>query len=271
MDCRATRHEALVAPGIKSGDSGDWRSQQPLDQARRWRDRVPREREWGDQLDCRQAREPRQASSCDAGGQVTALLRAAAFLAVLVRRRPRHVHVHVVMAGGDSCRRGLPRLARSTRGHRDRRQQQRYDQQQVQANAGGGTHGASVGQSRSAGTPAIRILRPPPEHRRARIAPRCSNKCSHETELPADLSELRTAQHRHHAGGRVPVFSRLPGMRRSAEPEAGRLLRVLFIRIDSVSADPAGPGLLRRLGSEALNPGPRERGIDVVPGESEAG
>ena len=255
MDCRATRHEALEAPGIKSGDSGDWRSQQPLDQLRRWRDRVPREREWGGQLDCRQAREPRQTSGCDAGGQVAALLGAAAFLAVLVRRRPRHVHAHVVMAGdGDSRRRGLPSLACSTRGHRDRRQQQRYDQQQVQANAGGGTHGASVGQSGSAGTPAIRILRPPREHRRARIAPRCSNKCSHETELPADLSELRTTQHRQHAGGRVPVFSRLPGMRRSAEPEAGRLLRVLFIWIDPVSADPARPGLLSQLDQRGQEP-----------------
>jgi hypothetical protein len=43
-----------------------------------------------------------------------------------------------------------------------------------------------------------------------------------------------------HAGRRVSVFLRLQRLRRLAEAESGRLLRLLFLRRHALSADPDG-------------------------------
>ena len=82
------------------------------------------------------------------------------------------------------------------------------------------------------------------------LVPRIS--VSHEAELPSDLSEVRTTQHRDDARRRVPVLPRLSGLRRSPKPEAGRLLRVLLVRIDSVPADATRRGLLQKLTAQAV-------------------
>jgi len=63
------------------------------------------------------------------------------------------------------------------------------------------------------------------------------------------LSELRISQHRNHAGGRLSILLRLPGLRHADETETRRLLRVLFIWRCPV---PSGPGGTRQRRADAL-------------------
>ena len=62
------------------------------------------------------------------------------------------------------------------------------------------------------------------------------------------LSQVGDTHARDHADERLPVLLRLPRLRGVAAPQSRRLLRVLFLRQHSMSADPRGsgrPGLLR--------------------------
>jgi hypothetical protein len=58
------------------------------------------------------------------------------------------------------------------------------------------------------------------------------------------MSVLRQRNGRDDAAERVHFLPRLRGLRRDAAAEAWRLLRFLFVRLGSVSADPAGPAML---------------------------
>jgi hypothetical protein len=54
------------------------------------------------------------------------------------------------------------------------------------------------------------------------------------------MSELRLSRVGRNARQRLPVFLCLQGVRRSSPAEAGRLLRLLFLWNDSVSAGAVG-------------------------------
>jgi hypothetical protein len=58
--------------------------------------------------------------------------------------------------------------------------------------------------------------------------------------IDLDLSALRASGDRGHADGRLPVLLLLQKLRRTAETEAGRLLRVLLLWLRVVSADTGG-------------------------------
>ena len=60
------------------------------------------------------------------------------------------------------------------------------------------------------------------------------------TSIDPDLSKVQLSSRRANADRRLPVFLRLQGLRREAKAACGRLLRVLFLWIGAVPADPAG-------------------------------
>lgn len=63
-------------------------------------------------------------------------------------------------------------------------------------------------------------------------------------DVPADLPELRTCIGGNHADRCLHLVSRMFGLRCVAAPEAGRLLRILFVRFGSLPADTARPVML---------------------------
>src|SRR6516162_5182612 len=65
---------------------------------------------------------------------------------------------------------------------------------------------------------------------------------------------LRYDKDRDHADRGMPVFLRMHGLRRAFAPQAGRLLRVLLLRVGALSADTGGrdtdlPSNLNTLGA----------------------
>jgi hypothetical protein len=94
---------------------------------------------------------------------------------------------------------------------------------------------------------ALLVLPPPPSNGLYQIAGNIADAVGIDADLPA----LRSSGNRDHADRRLPVLLRLQGLRRTAETQARRLLRVLLLRLGTVSADTGGEML--RLALAVLN------------------
>jgi len=70
---------------------------------------------------------------------------------------------------------------------------------------------------------------------------------SNDHDMRADLPELRASIDGNDADRCVHLLPRVRGLRRVATAEAGGLLRVLFLRLGSLSPDPGQPVMLREV------------------------
>ena len=70
------------------------------------------------------------------------------------------------------------------------------------------------------------------------------NECTARTAKHADLPSVRSGDRRIHADRRLPVLLALPGLRRAAQTQGRRLLRVLQLRHRQVPAQAVGEELL---------------------------
>jgi hypothetical protein len=66
--------------------------------------------------------------------------------------------------------------------------------------------------------------------------------------MRADLSALRLRRAGDDADRCLPIFLRVPELQDAAASEVGRLLRVLFVRFNEMSADSGTTWMLRRTG-----------------------